>query len=128
MVPTKRSAIAFARGACRRLDDRDVGGFEYGVDGVEGGELAVTVADEEPEVSVGVVEVHEQVAGQLREPGSGRMGGDAEDVDVAGGVLDDEERVEPVQCDRVEVEQVAGHDGLGLRVEELGPGRSGPPR
>ncbi|MDT7563745.1 MAG: hypothetical protein QOG76_2369 [Pseudonocardiales bacterium] len=127
MVPRKRSAIAFGSWPPRRrLDDRDVGGFEYGVEG--GGELAVTVTDEEPEVSVGVVEVHEQVAGQLREPGSGRMGGDAEDVDAAGGVLDDEERVEPVQCDRVEVEQVAGHDGLGLRVEELGPGRCGPPR
>jgi hypothetical protein len=127
MVPRKRSAIAFGSWPPRRrLDDRDVGGFEYGVEG--GGELAVTVTDEEPEVSVGVVEVHEQVAGQLREPGSGRMGGDAEDVDAAGGVLDDEERVEPVQCDRVEVEQVAGHDGLGLRVEELGPGRSVPLR
>jgi hypothetical protein len=56
------------------------------------------------------------------------VGGDAQDVDAAGGVLDDEERVEPVQGDGVEVEQVAGHDGLGLRVEELGPGRSGPPR
>ena len=78
--------------------------------------------------AVGVVEVHEQVAGQLGEPGSGRVGGDAEDVHAAGGVLDDEERVEPVQGDRVEVEQVAGEDRLGLRSEELRPGRSGPPR
>jgi hypothetical protein len=125
-VPTKCSTIAFARGARRCLDDLDVDGGEHSVEG--GGELAVAVTDEEPEASVGVVEVHEQVAGQLREPGSGWMSGDAEDVHAAGGVLDDEERVEPVQRDRVEVEQVAGHDGLGLRVEELGPGRLGPPR
>jgi hypothetical protein len=49
-----------------------------------------------------------------------------EDVDAAGGVLDDEERVEPVEGDRVDVEHVAGQDRLGLRSEELGPGRSGP--
>jgi hypothetical protein len=49
-------------------------------------------------------------------------------MDAAGGVLDDEERVEPVQGDGVEVEQVAGDDALGLRREELRPGRSGPLR
>jgi hypothetical protein len=54
------------------------------------------------------------------------MGGDAEDVDAAGGVLDDEERVEPVQCDRVEVEQVAGQDRVGLGPQKLRPGGSGP--
>ena len=54
------------------------------------------------------------------------MSGDAEDVDAAGGVLDDEEDVEPVQGDRVEVEQVAGEDAVGLRSQELRPGRSGP--
>ena len=31
---------------------------------------------------------------------------------AAGGVFDDEERVEPVQGDRVEVEQVAGQERL----------------
>ena len=99
-----------------RLDYLDVGGGEDGVEG--GGELAVAVAvavaDQESEASVGVVEVHEQVAGQLGQPCCGRVRGDAEDVDAAGGVLDDEECVEPVQGDRVEVEQVAGQDRLCL--------------
>ena len=72
-------------------------------DSVEGGgELAVPVADEQPEAAVGVVEVHVQVAGLLGEPGCGGVGGDAEDVHAAGGVFDDEERVEPVQADGVE--------------------------
>ncbi len=53
------------------------------------------------------------------------MGGDAQDMDTAGGVLDDEERVEPVQGDRIQLEQVAGEDAMGLRPEELRPGRSG---
>ena len=86
----------------RRLDDPDVDGGEDGVEG--GGEPAVSVSDEEPEAAVGVIEVHQQIAGELGEPGAGRMGGDAEDVHPAGGVLDDEERVEPVQGDRVDVE------------------------
>jgi hypothetical protein len=34
------------------------------------------------------------------------MGGDAEDVDLTGGVLDDEERVEPGQGESVKLEQV----------------------
>ena len=63
----------------------------------------------------------------MGQPGAGRVGGDAEDVHAAGGVLGDEERVQPVQGDRVEMEQVAGEDAVGLRPEELGPGRSGPP-
>jgi len=40
------------------------------------------------------------------------LGGDAEDVYSAGGVLDDEERVEPVHGDGVDMEQVAGEDRL----------------
>ncbi len=64
-----------------RLDDPEVDSGEDGVEG--GGELAVAVAEEESEASAGVVQVHEQVAGQLCEPRSGRMSGDAEDVDAA---------------------------------------------
>ena len=97
----------------RRLDDPDVDGGEDGVEG--GGELGVAVADEEPDSSTGVVEVHKQVAGLLGEPSYGGVRGHAEDVHAAGGVLDDEEDVEPAQGDRVEVEQVAGEDAVGLR-------------
>jgi hypothetical protein len=49
------------------------------------------------------------------------MSGHAQDVYATGGVFDDEERVELVQVDRVEVEQVAGEDAVGLRAEELSP-------
>ena len=97
--------------AQRCLDDLDVDGDECGVEG--SGELAVAVVNQEPEAPVDVVEVHEQVADHLREPRSGGVRGDAEDVDAACGVVDDEERVEPVQRVRVEVEQVARQDGLG---------------
>ena len=95
--PTKRSAIAFARGArtgvlmILTFDDPDIDRGEHGIEG--GGELGVAVADEEPEAPIGLVEVHEQVAGLLGEPLPGGVGGDAQDMDAAGGVLDDEERV-----------------------------------
>ena len=125
MVPNE----AFRDGVCPRcahwrLEDLDVDSVEHGVEG--GGELAVAVADQEPDAPLGVVEVHEQVPRELGQPAAGWVRGDAEDVYAPGGVLDDEERVEPLQGDRVEVEQVAGQDRLGLRVEELRPGR--PPR
>jgi hypothetical protein len=47
---------------------------------VEHGLESVGVADEEPETPSAVLEVHEQVAGLLGQPGSGRVGGDAQDV------------------------------------------------
>jgi hypothetical protein len=111
------------RSSYRRLDDLDVGRGEHGVEGR--GELGVAVADQELEATVGVIEIHAEVAGQLGQPGSGGVGGEAEDVDAAGGVLDDEERVEPVQGKGVDMQQVAGQDRVGLCAEELGPGRSG---
>ena len=106
-----------------RLDDADVDGGEDGVE--RGGELGVAIADKEPDAAHGVVEIHQQVAGLLGQPGAGRVGGDTQDVYPAAGVLDDEERVGPVQGDGVEVEQVAGQDGVGLGSEELCPGRPG---
>jgi hypothetical protein len=125
-VPTKALGDR-VRSRCpnRGPDDSDVDGGEDGIEA--GSELAVAVADQEPEASVGVVEVHEQVARELSQPSAGGMSGHAQDVYATGGVFDDEERVELVQVDRVEVEQVAGEDAVGLRAEELSPGRTGPP-
>jgi hypothetical protein len=88
------------------------------------GELGVAVPDQEPETEAGIVGVQEEVAGLFGQPGAGGVGGDAEDVYSADGVLDDEERVEPVQGDGVDMEQVAGEDRLCLRPQELRPGRA----
>ena len=56
------------------------------------------------------------------------MRGDPEDVHPAGGVLDDEERVEPVQGDGVEVKQVASENPVRLGPQKLGPRGSGAAR
>jgi hypothetical protein len=81
--------MAFARGACADvLRHFDAGG------------LGVGVPDEKTEGATGISEVHHQVAGLLSQSRGGRVGGDAEDVDLSGGVLDDEERIQSDQGDR----------------------------
>jgi hypothetical protein len=63
----------------RAAEDADVGADEDRVEG--GGELAVSVADQEPKFGDAVAEVDEQVAGLLGDPGAGGVGGDPGEVD-----------------------------------------------
>ena len=72
-----------------------------------------------------VAEVHEQVAGLLGDPGSGGVGGDPGEVHAAAAVLDHEEDVEAAQEDGVDVGEVDREDRVGLRGQELSPGRAG---
>jgi len=108
---------AFGVGVCPRRLRR---GLQYldagrGEDGVErGGELGVAVADQEPEVLRPLADVREQVPRLLGDPGPGGMGRDAEDVHTAGGDLEHEEPVQPLQKHRVDGEEVAGQDLGGL--------------
>lgn len=69
-----------------------------------------------------------QVPGLLGDPVGGRVGGDAQDMDAAVGVLDDGEAVEVGQCDRVGVTGIARQDPGRLSAQELAPARSGPSR
>jgi hypothetical protein len=63
----------------------------------------------------------------LGEPGTGRVCGDAQYVHPAGGELDDEERVEPMQSDRVEMKtQARMACACALRnCAQVGPARRG---
>jgi hypothetical protein len=81
-----------ARCPDRGADDPDVGTGEHGVE--RGGELAVPVADQEPEPVGAFAEIHEQVAGLLGDPGAGGVGGDPGEVHVASAVLDHNEDIE----------------------------------
>jgi hypothetical protein len=76
----------------RGAQDADGLAGEHGIE--NGGELAVAIPDEEPEPSRAVAEVHQEVAGLLGDPGSGRVCGDAQQVHAASGVLDDEQNIE----------------------------------
>ena len=62
----------------------------------------------------GVVEVHDQVAGQLRRPRRGGMGGGTENADPAGGVFDDGEDVQPRSGQGSGFEEVGGDDRVCL--------------
>jgi hypothetical protein len=73
-----------------------------------------------------VAEIHQQVPGLLGDPGSGGVGGDPGDVHAACGVFDLGKDVVAAEEDGVDVGEVDGEDGVGLRGEELFAGRSGP--
>ena len=107
----------------RGADDADIGASEDGVE--RGGELAVPVADQEPELVGAVAEVHEQVAGLLGDPGLGGVGGDPGEVHAATAVLDHDEDVEAAQKHGVDVGEIDREDRAGLRGQELSPGRAG---
>jgi hypothetical protein len=105
-------------GSLRRCpDDADVGGVDHGVEGL--GELGVAVSDQESEVVGAVAEGHQEVAGLLGDPIAGGVAGDPGDVDAAGGVLDDDQDVEPAVEDGVDVGEVDGEDRVGLGGQEL---------
>src|ERR1019366_10739369 len=87
-----------------------------------GGELGVPVADKEPETLAGVIEVGREVPCDLGHPWAVWVGGDTEDVDNASLQLDHEQHVVPAEQHSVDMEEVGGHDALGLGGEELGPG------
>jgi hypothetical protein len=97
---------------------------DHSVEGL--GERGVAVADQEPELLGAVGEVHQEVAGLLGDPIPAGMGGDPGDVHAAGGVLDDDQDVEPAEEDGVDVGEVDGEDRLGLGGQELLPRRPGP--
>jgi hypothetical protein len=88
--------------------------------------LGVVVAEQEPQAGGTLVEVHQHVAGMLGHPGAGRIGGHSGDVDLAGGDLDEEQHIAALEQHRVDREEVAGQDRVGLGGQELFPGRSGP--
>ena len=85
--------------------------------------LPVSQQESQP---VGVfVECHQEIAGLLGDPGCGGVGGDADDVDLPGGQFQEEQHVQALEENRVDGEEVAGHDRVGLGGEELFPGRAG---
>ncbi len=86
-------------------------------------ELRVPVTDEELELDLlsAVCEVHEQVAGLLGHPRPGRVRRHAQDMNPARRQLHHEEHIQALEQDRVDMEEVAGQDALGLRRQELSP-------
>ncbi len=86
-----------------------------GEDGVErGGELAVPVTDEEPEGLSPLLEIYQQVAGELGDPCAGRVGGDTQDVNAPGDDLHDEEDIKTSEEDGLYVHEIASEQRVSL--------------
>jgi hypothetical protein len=96
---------------------------------VEGrAELGVAIPDQKPEPGRSVTKLHQQVAGGLHDPVSGRVGGDPGQVHPAMLVLDDEQRIQLAQPLGVHGEEVHGQRPRRLRAQELHPARTAAPR
>lgn len=119
-VPVQRSVIAFAPGCSYRgVQDAEALTGEHGIEGV--GKRAIAVPGQERELSCAVAEVHHQVPCLLGNPGAGGVGGDAQQVDAAGGVLYHEQYGEPVTQHGLDAEEVGGENAVGLGSQELAP-------
>jgi hypothetical protein len=127
-VSTRRSAKQFARGP--RGGILTASTPRIGQDRVERGrELSSAIADEEPELRGALAEVHHEVGGLLGRPTPVGMPGHAQDVQVAGADLENEQDIEPPQCHgAVDVEEVDSQRARRLRAQELPPAGVGVPQ
>jgi hypothetical protein len=108
-VPTIRSQIAFARGAC-------------------GGILMILMLGGEPQRLGPAGQIEREVAGLLGHPVTRRVGGHPGQVHPPVGDLHEDQHVQPAQQHRLHGDQVAADDAAGLRGEnrrQLGPSRRG---
>jgi hypothetical protein len=104
------------------LQHIDAFSLEDGVEGV--GVLAVAVAKQESERFDARSEVGGEVSSLLGRPLSGGVRSDAGDVEPAGAMFQERQRVQPSTGDRVDVEEVRRDDPIGLGGEELPPARA----
>lgn len=105
-------------------DDLQAGVGQQCVEG--GGELRVSVSDQELGSVVRVLQVHEEIAAGLHDPRLGGVGCCAQDPDAPRGVLDDGEDVQARPGQGAGLEEIAGEQCGCLVAEEVGSGRALP--
>src|SRR5262249_30249311 len=86
------------------------------------GELGVAVPQQEPSLEGAVLKPPGQAPSLLGHPLASRVGGDAGEVDLAAGDLDEEEDVKTLEPCRLDREEVAGQHLGGVLADELSPG------
>jgi hypothetical protein len=109
-----------ARGPRRNLDRLHTFPSEDRVE--DAGEPGVAVPDQETEGADPVAEINEQVAGLLGGPRAVRMDGHAQDVYPPGPHLHDKQHVQAPEEDRVDMEEIASQQAIGLHTQERPPG------
>jgi hypothetical protein len=120
-VPTQRSATALAFGAW--IGVRMTSAPDRAPDGIEGsGEVAVAVAEQEPDGAGLLIKRAKEIPGLLGDPGAGGVGGDTGEVGSSGAQLDEVQHTEPLQEHAVHGAEVTGHDAGCLPAQERPPG------
>ena len=94
------------RRAVGRAHDLDPLGREHRVEGRR--ELGVAIVDEEAGRRARLLQRPGEVARLLRDPGGGRVGGAAGEVDAARADLEEEQDVQRLEEERLDGEEVAG--------------------
>ena len=112
--PDKTLANAFARGA-RTGVLITLAPMSVNTDSNAAVNFASAIADQEPDGGGPLAEVHDKVACMLRDPRTGRMTCNAQDVHASGVDFDHEEHIQPSQQDGVDVEEVASQQPTRLR-------------
>ncbi|MDQ3904026.1 MAG: hypothetical protein M3300_00895, partial [Actinomycetota bacterium] len=101
------------RCAYRGAQDGHALAGEHGIE--HAGEFAVAVPDQEPELGCAVAEVHQRVAFLLGHPGVAGVRGNSEKMmDATGGVLHNEQHVQPLEQQCVDAEEIGGENTVGL--------------
>ena len=95
-------------GADRSLDDPHTAAGEHLIE--HRGELAVAVADQDPELAGTFAEIYQEVASLLDGPRTGGVRGDAQDMHPPGGDLHHEEHVQALEEHGVNVQEIARQD------------------
>jgi hypothetical protein len=103
------------RGLDRRTDDLRTNRAPDVIEGPD--ELAVAVADQEPEAGL-LIKRAKEIPGLLGDPHAGGVGGDTSEVDSSAVQLDEEQHLEPLQEHGIHGEEVTGHDGGCLPAQK----------
>ncbi|MEV6032810.1 hypothetical protein AB0L65_16745 [Nonomuraea sp. NPDC052116] len=89
-----------------------------------GGEERIAIVDQEPQLG----DALPQVAGLLDRPRPGRTRGHPTQMQPPSAVLDDDQHIQPFEQYRLDHQEVARVDRVGLSGQELPPGRPSPAR
>jgi len=122
-VPTNRSAIAFAFGARIGVRMISMPSAKHLVEGI--GELAVAIVNQEAQRALALPKRPGEVSRLLRDPGAVRSLAAAGEVDAAAPKLDEEEHVDPPQCDGLDAADGSRRRGRLDPRAEAGDARLG---
>ena len=76
------------------------------------------VAEQEADLPSSLVQHQQQVAGLLGGPAAVGVGSHPAEMDPSAVELDEEQHIQPPQPDRIDGEEVAGHDPGGLLAQD----------